>query len=336
MFDPRTVANAYARTLMGVVTAHGVRAEDVLAGTRVDTVQLESPNGRVLAEDLHRIWAQSLKATGDPLLGLKVAQATRPTTFRGLGLAAESAASLQAGLTLMLRYYRLVSDSSVLAAESHANGDVTLTYTAQLKRLKQFPQQVEAILGGIIVIARWLSERAVVPQSVTFLHRRLGDLAAYRRCFGCDPAFGAPAHTLRFSAADLERKLPQADAELCAVHCALLDRQLETLSQTGIVSAFARQWLTAQVRGAVRIDDLATALGMSVRAVQRQLLKEGHPWTGLVDEARKQALTELLEQGLTLQDAALQLGYHDASSLSRAARRWFGTTAGQWRQKTAD
>ncbi len=334
MLDPRTVANAYVRTLLGVIESYGVRTEDVLAGTRVDAALLDAPNGRVGAEDLHRIWERGLQLTRDPLLGLKVAEASKPTTFRVLGLATMSSASLRAALELMLRYYRLISESSVLTPQWHDNGDVSIVYTAQLLRLQQFPQQVEAILGGIVVMARWLAERPVVPVSVSFKHVALGKLDAYRHCFGVTPRFGAATHSVRIAADDLARRLPQADADLCRVHCDLLDRQLAGLSQAGHVSAFATQWLAAQRSGAIRINDLAKAIGMSVRALQRQLQQEGQPWTSLVDDARKAALEELLEQGLSLDAAARKLGYHDASSLSRAAKRWFGKTAGQQRDNS--
>jgi AraC-like DNA-binding protein len=334
MLDPRTIANAYVRTLLGVIEGYGVAAADVLLGTRVDAAALDAPNGRIGVEDVHRIWARGIALTKDPLLGLKVAAATKPTTFRVLGLATMSSASLADALALMLRYHRLVSESGVMSAETDANGDVTIHYSARLLRVQQFPQQVEAIVGGMLVMARWLAERPLTPLAVTFRHAPLGDLHAYRQCFGCDPRFDAPEHTLRFAAKDMTRRLPQADADLHRVHRDLLDRQLEGLPQPGHVTAFAQQWLPAQPAGAMRIDDLAQALGMSVRAVQRQLQHEGQSWTHLVDSARKHALEELLAHGLTLEAAAQQLGYHDASSLSRAAKRWFGKSAGKRRLET--
>ncbi len=123
-----------------------------------------------------------------------------------------------------------------------------------------------------------------------------------------------------------------ADADLHRIHCELLDRQLASLPQAGSVTAFATQWLAARASGAMRIDDLAHAIGMSVRALQRALQHEGQPWTALVDNARRDALQTLLKNGASLDEAARQMGYHDASSLSRAARRWFGRTAGEWRR----
>lgn len=333
MLDPRTVSNPYVRTLLGVLEAQGVDVRALLAGLRVDAALLDDPNGRIAPEIVHRIWARGLAQTQDPLLGLRVAQAARPSTFRALGLAALSSASLHDALALMLRYYRLVSESGVLTAQPAAdNGDVEIVYTEQLQRLRLFPQQVEAIIGGILVMARSLADRAIVPGAVAFRHAAVADPDAYRRFFGCDVQFGAAAHRLRLSAEELERRLPQADADLHRLHCELLDRQLAGLPQVGSVSAFARQWLATRTSGAMRVTDLAEALGLSVRALQRQLQQEGRPWTALVDGARQDALKALLREGVSLDEAARRLGYHDASSLSRAARRWFGTTAGEWRR----
>lgn len=331
MLEPRTIANPYVRTLLGVLAAQGVDVDALLARVHLEPAVLDDPNGRIAPEAMHRIWEQGLAATGDPLLGLKVAQASRPATFRALGLAATTCASLQDGLALMLRYYRLVSESGVLSTEVQPNGDAAIVYTAQLARLRLFPQQVEAIVGGILVMARGLAERALVPVAVEFGHAPQGDGAVYRKFFGCAVRFGMPSHRLQLAAADLSRRLPQADAELHRLHCELLDRQLATLPQAGSVGGFAVQWLGSRASGAARIEDLAQALGLSARALQRRLQQEGLSWTTLVDDARRDALKALLQQGVSLDDAARRLGYHDASSLSRAARRWFGTTPGQWR-----
>ncbi|HSX62743.1 MAG TPA: AraC family transcriptional regulator [Tahibacter sp.] len=333
MLDPRTVANPYVRTLLGVFDAQGVDLRVLLAGLPLDAAMLEDPNGRIAPETLHRIWERALAATGDPLLGLKVAEAAKPATFRAVGLAAMSSASLRDALALMLRCYRLVSESGSLTAESCEGGDVAIVYAEQLARVRLFPQQVEAIVGGILVTARGLAERALRPTAVAFRHRPQGDADAYRRLFGCEVRFDAPAHRLQLAAADLVRRLPQADADLHRVHCELLDRQLADLPRAGSVGAFARQWLAVRASGAMRVEDLARAMGTSVRALQRQLQQEGESWTALVDGARRDALKALLHEGVSLDEAARRLGYHDASSLSRAARRWFGTTPGQWRER---
>ncbi|UXI65817.1 AraC family transcriptional regulator [Tahibacter amnicola] len=332
MLDPRTVSNPYVRTLLGVIQARGVDLSALHARLPIDPAMLDDPNGRIAPEIVHRIWEHGLALTGDPLLGLAVAEAAQPATFRALGLAAMTCASLQDAMALMLRYYRLVSESGVLTAQAESNGDAAIVYTEQLARLRLFPQQVEAIVGGILVMGRRLADRPLVPTAVAFRHPAQGEHTAYRRFFGCEVQFDAPANLFRLPAAELGRRLPHSDPDLHRVHCELLDRQLASLPQVGSLTAFTKQWLAARVSGAMRVEDLARAMGMSVRALQRQLQQEGATWTTLVDAARQDALKALLRQGVSLDEAARQMGYHDASSLSRAARRWLGTAPGQWRE----
>ena len=332
MLDPRTVSNTYVRTVLAVLQAKGVDTDRLLAQLGLDAVTLDDPNGRSAPETVRRLWQHGLALTGDPLLGLAVAEAARPTTFRALGLAAMTSATLQAALELMLRYYRLVGESGALEAQPLPGGDVAIVYTEQLQRLRLFPQQVEAIVGGILVMARGLAERPLVPLQVTLRHAPQGPIPAYRRLFGCEVQFNAATNQLRLPAAELTRRLPHSDPDLHRVHCQLLDQQLGALPRAGSISAYARQWLAARISGAMRVEDLAQALGMSLRALQRQLHQENQSWTTLVDNARRDALQQLLREGVPLQEAARRMGYHDASSLSRAARRWFGKTPGEWQR----
>lgn len=333
MLDPRTVANTYVRTLLGAVEALGVPAAQLLHGLPVTEAELGTPNGRIGVAVVRTIWERALALTGNPLLGLKVAESMQPGTFRVLGLAAMSCASLAEALALMLRYQRLVSEAGTLTAQSQANGDVVVIYTQQPMRLQLLPQQVEAISAGILCQARWLAGRRLVPMEVAFAHATPGEASAYQAFFGVEVQFDAPENRVRLAAADLQIALPQADADLCRLHCELADRQLASLPQVGFVTGFAMQWLSTQASGAARIGDLAATLGLSVRSLQRQLQLEGQSWTAVIDAARREALAVLLQQGLSLDEAAQRLGYHDASSLSRAARRWFGKTPGQWRNE---
>lgn len=333
MLDPRTVSSAYIRTLLATVEAQGVLADQVLQGLPVDAAQMAQANGRVGVGISRLVWDRALALTGDPLLGLQVGEAMKPNTFRVLGLATMSCATLEQAIGVMLRYQRLVSESGTLSAQALPNGDVVLVHTEQTVKLHIRPQQVEALLAGLYRQALWLAGHPLAPADVGFRHAALGDLQRYVECFGAAPRFGADANTIRFVARDLQAPLPQADAELCRMHCAVADRQLAALPQVGYASSFAVQWLANRTDTASGMEDLAAALGLSVRSLQRALKDEGTSWAQLVDASRRDALATLLQQGLSLEAAAQQLGYHDASSVSRAARRWFGMTPGQWRHR---
>ena len=333
MLDRRTVATTYVRAVLAAAETHGIDAERVLRGLMVDQASLAIATGRISVSVARQIWERAVTLTANPLLGLKAGQDTRPSNFGMLGLACMSCASLQQAIGVMLRYQRLVSESGMVAAQAQKNGDVALIHTEQAI-LPLLPQQVEAVIAGIYHQARWLAGRDFLPTTVQFRHAPLGSLESYQRCFGITPCFEADTSMIVFAMADLQAPLPYADADLCRMHCDAADHQLAALPQVGGIASFAVQWISSRVCGTVRVEDLADALSMSVRSLQRALKDEGQSWSVVVDEARREALVKLLRQGHSLAEAAQQLGYHDASSISRAARRWFGTSAGQWRSES--
>lgn len=330
MPDTRTVSTSYLRPLLAAVEAAGIAPAALLASTPLGLDQVMQATTRLSISMARMIWERALELTGNPLLGLSVAASMKPATFRVLGLATMSCASLADAVGLIVRYQRLVSEAGILSAQALPGGDVRLAHAEQAGTPALLPQQTEALLAGLHLQSRWLTQRPLVPLAVTFRHPPQGDLAIYAACFGVAPAFGAEANTMVLAGADLHAPLPYADEALCRLHCEYADLEQAGLPAIGYVASYAVQWLAGQAGGRAGVADLAGALGMSVRALQRALEGEGTSWTRLVDEARRTVLQRLLKEGCSLEVAAQRLGYHDASSVSRAARRWFGQSPKRW------
>jgi AraC-like DNA-binding protein len=332
--EPYTVAVSYLRTLLEVTEAAGIGREALLDGLPITEKELAAAGNRVGLNVASHIWKRAIALSGDVLLGLKVGCQVRPSTFYVLGHAVMSSATLGEAMQLMLRYQRLVSDGGVLtsdAAEMHEL--VTIIYTPRVMRLSLMPQQIEAIIASLIHMAAWLSASHAKPSAISFTHAPLAPVDAYRSLLGVSPTFCASAHSITFARADLAQALPHADADLCAMHCRLIDEQLTRLPQADFLSGFVVQWLAARPLCEASAEGVAAQLGASVRTLQRRLAEEGSSWETLLDEARRQEAQRLILAGTALDEAAQQLGYHDASSLSRAMRRWFGVTPGKMRRQ---
>jgi AraC-like DNA-binding protein len=81
---------------------------------------------------------------------------------------------------------------------------------------------------------------------------------------------------------------------------------------------------------------LARASGMSARWVQRALTLEGTSFRQIADELRRErALQALRANPGAISAAATDVGYTEQSSLSRAVRRWTGSTPKSLRPATA-
>jgi AraC-like DNA-binding protein len=82
------------------------------------------------------------------------------------------------------------------------------------------------------------------------------------------------------------------------------------------------------------IEDIADALHISSRTLQRHLQDEGFNFQRVLEEARHQLARHYLNNSvLELNEAAYLLGYNDANSFVRAFRSWEGIPPARWREK---
>jgi len=81
------------------------------------------------------------------------------------------------------------------------------------------------------------------------------------------------------------------------------------------------------------IEDVARHLAMAPRSLRRRLEEEHTSFRDVVEAERRQLAIQLLESTeMKLDEMALQLGYSDTASFTRAFRRWFDRAPGEYRK----
>ena len=93
-----------------------------------------------------------------------------------------------------------------------------------------------------------------------------------------------------------------------------------------------RHFLSA---GHAHQTDIAGALSLHPRTLQRRLAAEGATFEHLVDAVRKEQFLELigLPTGPVMTQIAHILGYAEVSVLTRSCKRWFGATPREMRKR---
>ena len=81
------------------------------------------------------------------------------------------------------------------------------------------------------------------------------------------------------------------------------------------------------------LENVANSMGISSRTLQRRLANSGLTFTQVIDEARFVTARQLLAKHYKLADIAIQLGYADAGSFTRAFERWTGMTPQKYRNQ---
>jgi AraC-like DNA-binding protein len=86
-------------------------------------------------------------------------------------------------------------------------------------------------------------------------------------------------------------------------------------------------------QGGLRIDSVASALGLSRQTLYRRLKAEGTTFEALVERVRRRlALRFIRDEGLTVKEAAWRLGFAEPSAFSRAFKRWTGRSPAEMRR----
>jgi AraC-like DNA-binding protein len=81
------------------------------------------------------------------------------------------------------------------------------------------------------------------------------------------------------------------------------------------------------------LKDVALALGLSARSLQRLLMKQGTSFSQVLERSRRQRAIQLLvKEDLNISEIARMLGYSDPSDFGRAVRKWTGQSPKQWRE----
>ncbi|MEP6501995.1 MAG: helix-turn-helix transcriptional regulator, partial [Betaproteobacteria bacterium] len=149
---------------------------------------------------------------------------------------------------------------------------------------------------------------------------------------------GVPAAYGRFHAALLDRAVPNADGSMLQVlqrrADELLAARLRETAEPRIVTDVRREVATQLANDRARLDDVAAALALNPRTLQRKLAEAGTNFQAVHDAARHALAEDLLRDSqLNLTDVAYMLGYREQSSFNRACREWFGNTPARTRER---
>ncbi|MDM0111117.1 AraC family transcriptional regulator [Variovorax sp. J22R133] len=330
----RTTSSTWVSGIASMLASQGLDVQAMFRELDMDWSALGRVEARFTSEELSRLWQLAAQRSGNPAIALTAPRMAQLASFEVLGYAMMSCANLQAGLERLARYLRIVTEG----------GEVKLAYSDTECRLSFEifggehpvpPQRYEFDLLTFIAFCRWLTGRELHPKGIELAQSAPADRRLYDEAFQCPLRFDAPAYVVLFERADVLRPLPTSNPLLAELHERLLGEGLERLGAAQ-VSQRAREAIIRKLpEGEPRREEIASALCMSERTLQRRLQDEGTSFQQLLDNTRRELAQQYLRQrDVSLVQATFLLGFADQSIFQRACKRWFNASPGKYRSRS--
>lgn len=111
-----SIAHMVAQTLEN----HDIDSQSVFNNCGIDLTTINTPEARVPAINMQKVWHTAVKLTGNHCFGIEVAKNIQPGALHGLGFSWIASNTLKDALDRLVRYFRvLVSEGEVILKEDN-------------------------------------------------------------------------------------------------------------------------------------------------------------------------------------------------------------------------
>lgn len=310
----------------------GIRASAVLRRAGLPQGCFDEPRVLLKTGEMFALWRAIGEASTNPAIGLQLGTETKTERFNPVGLAALSTENFGSAVKQMARYKQLTCPEEI--RQQMDGEEWSIQFRWLLADEVEPTVLIECCFAWVLSVARHGTGSRISPLRVELVQPR-AHLKSIERHFGCPVVCGAPFNAIVFRAADAQRTFVTRNAELLGLLAPQFEEELkqEKLNENFVerVRIAIQQKLTGQ---RPTIDDVADALHISSRTIQRRLQDEGSSFQRVLEESRHQLARQYLNNSvLELNEAAYLLGYNDSNSFVRAFRTWEGIPPARWREE---
>jgi AraC-like DNA-binding protein len=308
---------------------------ELLDAFQLDTQVYDDLNAWVPMDALSRGFNYLARATDDPAVGLRCAEAVPPAAYDYLRFIGASSPDLGASFRHFEQLFpSLATESRAVLHEGPARIRLMLDVVGR--------QSLDACAADYVLACtlrgfQAVSSSRLLPVQVELRHEGPNDGSAHDAFFGCKTYFAQAEDALVFDADVMgyPTSRPDADLEKILLQYAgtLAQRQPRSLRAADRVEQWVVQWIGKRP---LSLQGAAKWLSVSQRTLQRQLQDERAAFRDIVDGVRERlARSYLATSELAVGEVAGLLGYADARAFHRAFVGWTGSTPGRFRKGRA-
>ncbi|HQR60005.1 MAG TPA: AraC family transcriptional regulator [Methylophilaceae bacterium] len=317
-----------------LIELHGIDSARFMEELGIDPLLLSEPKARIPARFSDMAFTKAALLIQKPEFALRAAECWHPSNLGALGYAWLSSGTLRTGLKRFERFSQVLGKMSYRCEDAqdglhfvyeHGRGNAAVAYI-----IADFAMSI------IMSLCRRNYGNSLTPLTVRLRCPPPRNPFPYENFYRCPVIFGSGENSIVLQHDIADAPLSTGNQEIAATFDAILNDQLVKLTEADIPTRCKSYLLQQLTSGAPSEEDLAVAMGMSRRTLQRKLGDAGLTYSDLLDQTRFDlALRYLDDQERSVTEVTFLLGFSEQSAFSRAFKRWSGKSPSTYRSEIA-
>jgi AraC-like DNA-binding protein len=311
----------------------GLDVERIVSECKISPTLLKDRTARFPHAAQAQFWRVLEELSGDPLIGLHLADVVPVYRGQVLEYLFLSSANFGEGLRRAQNYQRLVTDAmqfELCVGESLSR--LVLSFVGEDE--PSLRHRNECFARFLIRYFQAVTDGAFVATEVNLTHAAAGDLQDYAKSFGCPVNFSQDEQNLVFASDILATPSIHAEPDLLKLHEKVASKQLERLSKQDVVADVKRVIAEMLELGQPSLEIVAERLSMNERVLRSRLTDAGTSFNQVLADYRCILAKRLLSRTEeSIADVVYLTGFSEPSTFYRAFKRWTGLTPVEYRQQ---
>jgi len=314
----------------------GIDALEILDDIGIDMAKAANPDWRVSHSDFSALMERCVAITGDEAFGLVASEQLQPQVLHGLGLAWLASDTVYDGLARMVRFGRLISTGVSLSLEED-NDFVHACFGGNSQLENPIYAGRDFGVGMITRMCQLTLGEFLAPVLIQIQRPSPEQPERWEYMLSSRVEFDSDSTRITWSRADIMEPLVTGDPALARVN----DEQTQAYLDSFLAQTTSREVVDKIVErlpdGPPNQQQIADALHVSNRTLQRKLKGEGTSFMDLLQDTRLQLARKYLRQpNRSVVETSYLLGFSEPSTFSRAFKRWTGVAPADFRDSPGE
>jgi len=329
-----TISIGKVKPIIKMLASDGVQIDKILQGTGISSSDLSLFDLSIDYGQYLKLIDNAYALSPDPAFALRLGEQFYINHDGLLACRIMSCDNPFQAMSLLKDYQSLLTllfQFSFDVFDDHAVFTVQPAYRLN----NSMPFFIEYTFAAIYSIGKFCLGEQHIDLSYEFTYPETSLLSErYLDFFGEQPKFSCSQNRVSIPLHVLQKRFVFADKQMAKMNDEICQDKVISIEHDQDIKRRVKTLIQKEKVFNISLESLAEQLCMSPRTLSRQLKSHNISYKTILEEERKKsALQKIKEQNIPLENIAEQLGYKDASSFSRAFKKWFGVAPNNYKDE---